>query len=123
MTEQQRTPEQMDVEQNKAMAILAYFIFFLPLIAAKDIKYARYHANQGLILLIAYVALAIVQSIITGALLAALYYGGWGMLGLISLIFTLAFIGLSVLGILGIVNAAQGKMKPMPLIGRITLIK
>lgn len=123
MTEQQRTPEQMDVEQNKAMAILAYFIFFLPLIAAKDSKFARYHANQGLILLIAYVALAIVQSIITGALLAALYYGGWGMLGLISLIFTLAFIGLSVLGILGIVNAAQGKMKPMPLIGKITLIK
>lgn len=38
------------------MAVLSYFIFFLPLIAAKDSKLAMFHANQSLVLLIAGVA-------------------------------------------------------------------
>ena len=36
-----------DVAQNKVMGILAYigFLFLVPLLAAKDSKYARFHAN------------------------------------------------------------------------------
>lgn len=116
------TPE--DIQQNKTMAILAYFIFFLPLLAAKDSVYARYHANQGLVLLIAYFAIGIVNAILTGIFVAAILMGGAGVLaGIFGFIFTLAYIGLAVLGIMGIVNAAQGKMKPMPLIGNITIIR
>ena len=114
---------QEDIQQNKTMAIIAYFIFFIPLLAAKESRFARYHANQGLILLIAYVALGIVQSILTAILFAAMTFGSFGALGIFSLIFTLVYLGLAALGIMGIVNAAQGKVKPMPLIGGITIIR
>lgn len=115
------TPE--DVQQNKTMAILAYFIFFLPLLAAKESKFARYHANQGLVLLLAFIAVAIVSSIITSIIVAAMTFSGLGALAIVGLLFTLVDIAIGVLGIIGIVNAAQGKVKPMPVLGSITIIK
>ena len=114
---------EQDVKHNKVMAILAYFIFFLPLLAAKESRFARYHANQGLILLIAYFALGIVNSILNAILFAAFFSGGFGILTILGLIFTVAYLGLAALGILGIVNAAKGKMSPMPLIGGFTIIR
>src|SRR5437762_547806 len=44
-----------DVEQNKVYAILAYLgiLVLVPLLAAKESKFAQYHANQGLVLFIA----------------------------------------------------------------------
>ena len=47
--------DKADVEQNKVMAILAYFgiLVLIPILAAKDSKFARFHANQGLLLCIA----------------------------------------------------------------------
>lgn len=96
-----------DVEQNKGMAILAYFIFFLPLILVPNSQFAKYHANQGLILLIAGVAIMVFGMIpVLGWFLAPI-----------------AGIALFVLWILGIMNAAKGEMKPIPLIGTITIIK
>lgn len=44
------TPE--DIEKNKTMAGLAYLLFFLPLIACPESRYAKFHANQALLLLI-----------------------------------------------------------------------
>ena len=43
-----------DIEQNKVMAILAYLgiLVLIPLFAAKESKFARFHTNQGLILCI-----------------------------------------------------------------------
>ena len=47
--------EQEDINQNKVMAVLAYIgiLVLVPLLAAPNSKYARYHANQGLLLFIA----------------------------------------------------------------------
>lgn len=41
-----------DIEKNKIMAGLSYFIFFLPLIACPESGYAKFHANQALVILI-----------------------------------------------------------------------
>lgn len=109
----QMSPE-ADVQQNKAMAIIAYFIFFIPLIAAKESQFARYHANQGLILLIFGVGLGIISGILSAVAIAAFSFG---LLSIVGILMTILSIGLLVLGIIGIVNAAQGKMKPMPVIG------
>ena len=59
---------EQDVQQNKAMAIISYFIFFIPLIAAKESRFARYHANQGLILLLLAVCGGIVLSLLSALL-------------------------------------------------------
>ena len=54
-----------DVEKNKVMAVLAYFIFFLPLLTdAKDSPFAKFHANQGLLLLLFSVIGQIVGSVV-----------------------------------------------------------
>ena len=43
-----------DAQDNKVMAILAYFgpLVLVPILAARESRFARYHANQGLVLLI-----------------------------------------------------------------------
>lgn len=97
-----------DVQDNKVMAILAYFIFFLPLIAAKDSKFARFHANQGLIVLLVSIVGAIVGSMLNS------------IVPFFSMITSLATLALAILGIL---NAANGEMKELPVVGKISIIK
>ncbi len=109
-----------DIIQNKAMAILAYFgpLCFIPMFAAKDSKFARFHANQGLVLLIACVAWSIAYSILNAIILAIswrLYFIS-SIIGLLSLVFLL-------LAIIGIINAANGKAKELPIIGKFKILK
>ncbi len=98
-----------DLEKNKVFAILAYIIFFIPLLAAKDSKFAMYHANQGLVLFLGAVILNFVGSFIP--------FIGWFLIIPFGNLFIL------VLAILGIVNAANGTLKPLPIIGTIQIIK
>ena len=109
-----------DIQQNKTMAVLSYLgiLVLVPLLAAKDSKFARYHANQGLVLLITEVLLTIVVRV-AGAILLAISWHLSFLVGLINLVWILPF----VLMILGIVNAANGRAKQLPLIGSITLLK
>jgi len=102
-----------DVESNKAMAIVGYIIpilFFIPLLSeAKSSPFAKFHANQQLVLLLACIAVNVVGTIIP--------FLGW------FLILPLGTIALIVLAILGIINAAKGEKKALPVIGGIELIK
>ena len=98
-----------DIEKNKVYAILAYLIFFIPLIAVKDSKFARYHANQGLNVFLLSLAVYIIGTIIPVI--------GW------LLIIPLGEIAVLVFIIIGIVNASKGEMKELPLIGKINIIK
>ena len=70
------------------MAILAYFgpLVLVPILAARESRFAQYHANQGLVLLI---------------------------VGIVFL----------VLAVIGIINASKGEMKPLPVIGGISILK
>lgn len=100
------TPE--DIEKNKAMAGLSYLIFFLPLIACPESKYAKFHANQALLLLITGIAGNVILGIIPII--------GWMLLPLFG-------IGVLVLGIMGLVNGFGGKAKRLPLIGSFDILK
>ena len=97
----------------KAMSALAYLwiLFFLPLVVCPDSKFGRYHANQGLVLLLT----TIVANVI-GAVLRLIPTVGW----ILQLVLNVAMV---VLMILGIVNACNGETKPLPIIGKFTLIK
>lgn len=114
------TPE--DVQNNKVFAIIAYFgiLVLVPIFAAKESKFARFHANQGLGLFICEAAWGIISYIIS-YLLAVSF--SWAMLGLWSVISWLVCIGFLVFAIIGIVNAAQGSTKPMPLFGKFKILK
>ncbi len=112
--------DQNDIAQNKAMGILAYFgpLCFIPMFAAKNSKFARFHANQGLVLFIACVAYNIAASIVNSIILAISWrlYFITSIISLISIVF-------AILAVIGIINAANGKAKELPLIGKIKLLK
>lgn len=105
-----------DVQNNTAMGILAYlsWLVLIPLFAAKDSKYARFHCNQGLVL-------AIIELVVFGILNIFTWIPFFGivfiviesLLGVVCLLFT----------ILGIVNATSGQAKELPLIGKIRILK
>lgn len=102
-----------DIASNKGMAVLAYFgfLFLVPMLAAPNSQYARFHVNQGLVLFIAdiiYGVIAVVLGLIpvVGGILS-------GVLSLLIL----------VLVVMGIVNAATGKAKELPIIGKIRILK
>ena len=53
-----------DAQDAKIWSVLAYFgiLFFLPLVAVPNSAYGKFHANQGLILLIFYVTLSSIRN-------------------------------------------------------------
>ena len=92
--------------KNTGMAIVAYILFFIPLLTdAKEDKFVKYHVRQGLVIFIAWIALYILGMILYIPIIS------W----LIFLVLRLVFL---VLMIVGIMNAAQGKKKPLPMIGK-----
>ena len=110
-----------EAELYKGLAIVSYlgFEFIIPLLTGdyKKSEFLKFHTNQGLVLFIASVALWIAMSIL-GALLAAIHL--WALIPLIS---TVVWVGILAFIILGIINAVKGRMRPLPLIGKFTLIK
>ena len=107
-TEPVETFDQADIDKNKTMAGLAYIIFFLPLIVCPDSRFGKYHANQGLVLLLLNIAGWIVLSFIPIL--------GWILLLPFSIL-------ILVLVIMGLLNGLNGKVKELPVIGQIKLLK
>lgn len=102
MTESTRqvnfTPE--DAANGKTMAMLAYLVFFIPLLM-EDMKtnnFVMYHTEQSIVLVILNVIVAIVGTVTCG-------------IGLVLYIPWLIFL------IMGIMNASKGECKPLPVIG------
>ncbi|GHV48135.1 hypothetical protein AGMMS49546_38430 [Spirochaetia bacterium] len=114
----------------KTMSILAYIIFFVPLLmgAHKTSAAVRFHTNQGTILFLANgllaIGIGIVSAILTGVVVAV---GGYGAImtitSIIGILWMVYGLGVMALYILGIVHAVKGELKPLPIIGGISLIK
>ena len=96
-----------DIEKNKVMGLLAYILFFIPLLAAKDSPFARYHANQGLVLFLC----GLISSV-----LWIIPILGWIIAPILSIVIT-------VLAVIGIINALNGKAKELPIIGKFKILK
>ncbi len=92
-----------DIEDNKVMAAIGYvwILCLVPLFGKKGSKFAQFHAKQGLILLVGWIALLVV---------------GWiPVLGW--LVMMAGSVAIIVLSVLGIMNALQGKYWEMPVLG------
>ncbi|MFQ9047428.1 zinc-ribbon domain-containing protein [Pseudoruminococcus massiliensis] len=131
-----------DIANSKGITIASYFwiLFWLPLAVNSNSRYGRFHANQALLMLIASAACSLVSwilNLIIGAIFVvkntvgnAFMTGNYseyvtsgfglflsGLFGFILAIPSLAFL------ILGIINAANGKAKELPIIGKFRIIK
>ncbi len=105
-----------DVQNNRVMGVLSYLgiLVLIPLFAAKESPFARFHCNQGIVLAVAEVVVSIAFRI-----LRKLPLIGW----IFSIIAALAGIGMFVLAVIGIINAANGRAKELPIIGGFQIIK
>lgn len=110
-----------DVKQNKVFGILSYIgiLVLVPIFAARDSQYAKFHANQGLVFFIFCIALNVIARVITISISFLPFVGtAMGILlsaavGIIALVFM----------IIGILNACSGDAKKLPIIGNITILK
>jgi len=114
---------QKDAADNKVMAVLAYlsFLVFIPLFMGEHKKspFVNFHTNQGLVLFIFEAILWIVTGVVFGILGSVV----WEFLWLWSLLSWLLSLIPLIFAIIGILNAVKGMTKPLPLIGKITIIK
>ncbi len=90
-------------KHNTLMAVLAYILFFIPLLTdAKNDPFVKFHVKQGLILFIACLASGII---------VRMPVIGWMLMVPLNLF-------LFILWIIGVLNALGGKQKHLPLIGQ-----
>ncbi|MGP8200454.1 MAG: GYF domain-containing protein [Limisphaerales bacterium] len=109
----------LDIEHNKIFAVLAYIgiLFLVPLLAAPQSRFARYHTNQGIVLflsvLILSFALGFLAAIpIINIILIPIGVSAWFLLSAGGLVFM----------IIGIIHAVSGEYKPLPWIGHFRLL-
>ncbi|OGF20737.1 hypothetical protein A2316_02560 [Candidatus Falkowbacteria bacterium RIFOXYB2_FULL_38_15] len=101
----QNEPQKKDQKsQNTLMALLAYIVFFIPLLTdAKNDEFVKYHVKQGLGLFI--------LSIVVGIINSTIPFYFW-------FIGTILWLGVLVFFVIGIMNALGEKKEPLPLIGK-----
>ena len=109
-----------DIAMFKRISIVAYLglLVLIPILCFPKSKFTRYHSNQGLILAIIEVAFYIIMGI--------LYLLLGRMLFFLILLGIIAFAGSVVviyLMVVGIVNAAKGRARELPVIGKFRLLK
>jgi len=95
-----------EVDNDKLWAIVAYFIFFLPMIFMNNrSQFLNYHINQGIILLI----------------VSAAGYFGFNILPfVVAVLFAWAWkIVVLALLVVGVMNVMKKEMKPLPVIGKL----
>ncbi|MBO7514735.1 MAG: zinc ribbon domain-containing protein [Lachnospiraceae bacterium] len=104
-------------EDNKLWAVLAYFglLCLIPLFVAKDSKYAKFHTNQGLLLLIIEASLGVASII-------------FSLIPFVKAVIAPIFLSVTILFgatmfVYGIMNAVQDRAKELPGIGGIRILK
>lgn len=125
-TQQQPLSQEKDAQDNKGMAVLAYILFFVPLLtgAHKTSPFVKYHTNQGTVLFLAAVAFGVAYGILISIFTAIFFaIGAWGLFSIITTLLGLCWLLVAALCVIGIVNAVNGKMKPLPVIGKFTIVK
>lgn len=105
-----------DIEENKVMGVLAYIgiLVLIPIIAAPKSKFARFHSNQGLFLMIIEIVCGVLFSLL--GLIPTIGWIFYMVNGLIDLccLFLL---------VIGIINVSRGKARVLPIVGGINLMK
>ncbi len=104
-----------DMEDNKGMAILSYIIPLIPYFVEKKSKWVKYHAVQGMNLLIIGIIANIALSIVT-----AIIWPLWWLTNLLWAIFNGVYF---VLAVIGIINVCNGKAKELPIVNKFKIIK
>ena len=122
-TKSASTNAQLDMEQNKLFAILAYVCFLVPIFAAPQSPYVKFHTLQGINLVI-WGILGSILIFIFHALLGLIPIIGWILAPVLGFIVGAVFIVLWIAwALLGMFRAWTGSVMPLPLIGNALFVK
>ncbi len=95
--------KESSAKKNTGMAVVAYLLFFVPLLTdAKNDPFVKFHVKQAIILLIGWLV-----SVIIGQVPVL----GWAISFVMG-------VGILILLLMGIINALNGEEKPLPIIGQ-----
>lgn len=110
-----------DILSNKIFAIFAYLgpLVLITIFGASNSKYARFHASQGINLLVCEVIYSMAYAVLVGVFMTISPSLGH----IISSILVIANIGFLLFSIIGIIDVIQGKAKELPLIGKLQILK
>lgn len=117
--------DSQDANENKLMAVLSYlsWLVIIPLVASKS-PFARFHANQGLVLAICEVVWGILLKIVSRVLFIIFGIFHLGILAsLIVTVLRLVDLAFLIFSIIGIVDAVSGRARKFPIIGSFLIIK
>lgn len=105
-----------DINENKVIAMFSYLslLVLIPIFGAKESGYARFHANQGLVLM-----LAEIISVTACEILSNILFFGW----IFGIVEGLAGLACFVFSVIGIINALSGRAKELPIVGKIRILK
>ena len=114
-----------DIQNNKGVACISYLgpLFLIPLFSAPNSKFARFHVNQGLLLFLVDVAASIVVGFVSLILNLLFFWNFFFASLLISLVSGLLGLLLFVVSIVFLIDAANGRAREIPVIGKFRLIK
>jgi fumarate reductase subunit D len=104
MDDQAPKPMMNDAQEDRLFAAVGYLgiLCLIPLLLKKNSAFAQFHGKQGLVLLITWVILSFVNVI--------------PILG--QLVWMVGSLALLILVIMGIVNALNGKLWELPVLGK-----
>lgn len=108
--------DKKDIEENKAMACLAYIVAPVPYFIEEKSKWVRYHAIQGMNFFIIFVCMCLAVSIINSLILFPFPF-------LKGITRTILYTFGVVYALIGIINVCNGEAKELPLINKFKFIK
>ncbi|NCC87204.1 MAG: zinc-ribbon domain-containing protein [Clostridia bacterium] len=110
-----------DIVNNKIFAIFAYLgpLVLITIFGAPSSKYARFHASQGINLLVCEVIYSMAYAVLVGVFMTISPSLGH----IVSSILVIVNIGFLLFSIIGIIDVIKGKAKELPLIGKLLILK
>lgn len=126
MEEKKPAGTDADIEAGKGLAWLSYLgiLFLVPMFASKDNKFSQFHARQGMVLCIVWVAWWLLMWILTFIFVSladpysyGTWSGLWALVGILGIISFLGYIYLLIMAIIGLIKSATGKYWRMPIFG------
>ena len=110
-----------DISNNKIFAIFAYLgpLVLITIFGASKSKYARFHASQGINLLVCELIYSMAYTVLVGVFMTISPSLGH----IISSTLVIVNIGFLLFSIIGIIDVIKGKAKELPLIGKLQILK
>ena len=108
--------DKKDIEENKAMACLAYIMAPVPYFTETKSKWVRYHSIQGMNLFIIEVLLCLAVSIINSLIL-------WPFWILKTILKVALYSFMVIYAVIGIINVCNEEAKELPIINKFKFIK